>query len=413
MPFRPSVPDDTVSRRAVVAALGAATTALAGCSAIADDVSISGPDDPPKPGVDDLPEPGEHVYGADGEWSSFGCNAGNTRTVADGKAPVDGVTERWRAEVSGLTRREPVVAGGRVFQPVGDRLDVYAAADGTKLWSKERVHEPPLLSGGTAYVGVRNRLLALDPKTGEAKWERTFGRNASVKSPSTYGGDWLYVPVDETVHRIDPATGETDWSRRLFGELLGSPAIFMGHYVALATKAGKLYLLGPDGTGAAEWNLDSTPRAPPTADADRVYVSCLDGNVYGFLPRNESAGKTDWQVQTGWADGGLAVQKYVYAAGTSGLHAIDPRKGERVWKRDVGDWELTAPALGRDTLFVGGDKLYAFDPTPGASPFDSGPAKRFEQSFYGRVGPGPVLDDGTLYVVAQTGESSYHLLALE
>ncbi|WP_439027464.1 hypothetical protein [Haloarchaeobius sp. DT45] len=71
------------------------------------------------------------------------------------------------------------------------------------------------------------------------------------------------------------------------------------------------------------------------------------------------------------------------------------------------------PALARDTLFVGGDKLYALDPTTDGGMLGSGgPAKRWEKSFHGEVGPGPVVDDGTIYVVAETAEAAYHLLAL-
>jgi outer membrane protein assembly factor BamB len=114
------------------------------------------------------------------------------------------------------------------------------------------------------------------------------------------------------------------------------------------------------------------------------------------------------------ANGGLAVNGNLYASGTNGLHAIDPESGEQLWTKDTGDWRYTAPVLARDTLFVGGDKLFAFDPTPSSSPFsEDGPALRFEKSFHGRVGPGPILDDGVLYVVAQTGNETYQLVALE
>ncbi|WP_435152441.1 PQQ-binding-like beta-propeller repeat protein [Haladaptatus sp. DFWS20] len=107
------------------------------------------------------------------------------------------------------------------------------------------------------------------------------------------------------------------------------------------------------------------------------------------------------------------MKTHLYATGTGGLHAIDPEDGERSWKHDTGSWRWTAPALGRDTLFVGGNKFYAFDPIPSFQIPGTGPAKRFEKSFHGRVGPGPVLNDGTLYVIAQTAERNYHLLALE
>lgn len=387
----------------------AATAALAGCA----DAGIGTPDDPPKPGVDSLPDPDRHVYGADGEWSSFGCNASNTRTVADGEAPVEGVSERWRVEVSQMTSSEPLVADGRVYQTTLRELRVYDAEDGTELWMRDDVDSMPLVRDGTVYVGVGGGLLALDPQTGETLWERAFGENARIRTPATYGGDWLYVPVGETIYRLDSETGEPDWSRRLFGHLLGSPAIYSGYYVAVASEAGKLYVLGPDGTGAGEWNFPAAPKAPPTADTDAIYVNCSDGRTYAIDLEDRTRSEFAWEAEIGWAGAGLAVETNVYGVGTDGLNAIDPDTGERAWTHDTGDWRWTAPALGRDTLFVGGDALYAFDPTPSSQLLGDGPALRFEESFHGRVGPGPVLNDGVLYVVAQTGAESFHLLALE
>ncbi|WP_132057298.1 outer membrane protein assembly factor BamB family protein [Halorussus amylolyticus] len=402
------------SRRTLLSALGASavSAALAGCAALPDDPLEPTPDEPPESGVDHRPDPGDHIFGADGEWSSFGCNASNTREVADGKAPVDGVEEQWRTEVFQMTAAEPIVADGRVYQLTVRDLAVYDASDGSQLWTKSGAGGPPLVVGETAYLGANDSLLALDAATGETLWERTFEKNAIVRSPATYSGDRLYVPAGETIHRVDSETGDVDWSRRLFGTLLGSPAIYSGYSVAVASEAGTLYLLGPDGTGAGEWNLPAVPEAPPTTDTDRIYVNCFDGRTYAADLERESKGTFAWDADSGVASAGLAVKSHVYATGTGGLSAIDPDTGERAWKHDTGDWRWTAPALGRDTLFVGGDALYALDPTPSGLLGD-GPALRFEESFFGRVGPGPVLNDGTLYVVAQTSEESYHLLALE
>ncbi|MFC7138196.1 PQQ-binding-like beta-propeller repeat protein [Halobaculum litoreum] len=118
-----------------------------------------------------------------------------------------------------------------------------------------------------------------------------------------------------------------------------------------------------------------------------------------------------WTVDTGWTRVGLGLDSgLLFAGSANGLRAVDTDSGERRWTHDLGDWSVTAPAVGRDTLFVGGDRLWALDPTEGGG--DAGPPVRFERSFHGRVGPGPVLDDGTLYVVAETGEETTHLLAL-
>jgi len=391
------------SRRTFLAAVGATAVSLAGCTAR--------PDDPPESGVDSRPDPDRHIYGADGEWSSFGCNASNTRAVADGRAPVEGVAERWRVAVPQTTYAEPVVADGRVFQPLPSGIAAYDATDGSELWTVPDADTTPLVRDGTVYVGASDVLLALDAASGEQAWERPLDGKGPVRTPGTYAGDWLYVPTGETIYRIDAETGEVDWSRRLFGRLLGSPPVYSGHWIALASEAGELSLLGPDGTGWGEWDLPSTPTAPPTADTDGVYVGCRDGRTYGVDLEHEPRFEVAWSVDTGFANAGLAVEEYLYAVGTD-LHAVDPETGERLWTRETGDWRWTAPALARDTVFVGGDALYAFDPTP-SGPLADGPALRFEASFHGRVGPGPVLDDGVVYVVARTDESSFHLLALE
>lgn len=226
------------SRRAFLAAVGApAVASLAGCLGSPNFGSPT-PDDPPKPGADSNPDP-RHVYGANNEWSSFGCNASNTHTVEDGKAPVDGVSERWRVEVPQLVRHEPLAAGGRVYWlDPGDGLVVYDAKNADELWRVADARRLPLVREGTVYVGVQNRLLALDPKTGGEKWARTLDGSHYVETPSTYNGDNIYVPVGETLHCLDPKTGETAWSRRLFGRLLGSPAITRGTTSSSPLKPG-------------------------------------------------------------------------------------------------------------------------------------------------------------------------------
>ncbi|WP_158058094.1 outer membrane protein assembly factor BamB family protein [Halorussus halophilus] len=400
------------SRRTFLATFGvsASSVALAGCNAATEITA----DDPPKPGVDEIPDPDNHLAGANGEWSSFGCNAANTRAVWDGKAPVDGVEERWRVEVPQLTNQAPIVAGGRVYQSIRYELEVYDAKDGSELWTKDETSTTPLVREGTVYLGFGNTLRALDAETGEPEWETEFTEQDFVRTPTMYSGDWLYVPADETMHRVDVETGEVDWSRRLFGELLGSPAVYAGHYLAVASQAGKLYLIDFEGTGHGEWNLPSRPDVPTTAGRENVYVSCFDGTTWGISFGQAPHRDVALKAEIPGTNGGLAVKEHLYAAGSDGLQALDTDTGEQVWQQDIGDWSGTAPAIGRDTLFVGGDKLYAFDPTPkGLDAGGSSPAKRFEKSFHGRVGPGPVLDDGVLYVIAQTGESSFHLLALE
>ncbi|QCS42205.1 PQQ-binding-like beta-propeller repeat protein [Natrinema versiforme] len=404
------------TRRTLLTSVGAAVTSmtLAGCSqlpaALGPDPE---PDEPPESGVERRVDPGDHILGADGDWSSFGCNAANTRAVADGQAPVDGVSERWRADVAQLGYRAPVVAGGRVYHPDGRRLRVFDAADGTELWTLEDSRVAPLVRDGVVYVPVGTTLYALEADTGDELWNREFETRGSVTTPTTYEGRQLVCGAGERVVSLDPETAEIRWEREVFGQVLDHLAVFQGYGFVVATEAGEVSLFSEEGTGWRRWELPSTPTCPPSADTDSIYVTCRNGTTYALMDDGLSDPEITWTDDTGWAERGIGVvDDLVLVANGRGLHAVDAESGEHRWEYDTGDWRHTAPAYGRDTLFVGGDRLWAVDPTPGDSP-DGGPAVRFERKFAGRVGLGPVLDDGTLYVVAEVEDETFALLALD
>jgi len=398
------------TRRSFIASTAAAVPLVAGCATFS---GSSGPDDPPPAGSDDRTDRDRHVFGANGEWSSFGANAANNRQVADGRAPVDGVTEQWRAPFPQLSHQEPVVADGTVYAASGDRLRALDAETGDERWTASGTDAPPLVLDGVVYAAREQTLRALDADSGDTVWDREFDGPGQVTSPSTYGGDQLVCGAGERVVGLDPETGGVEWTRELFGQVRHHPAFLSGYWAVVATDAGRVYLLDRDGVGGWQWQLPARPVAPPVADAESVYVNCRDGSTYALMDDDDSSGMgRRWSVDTGWADGGVAVVDGLALVANGGtLEAVDTASGSTAWSEPVGDWGHTAPAAARDTVFVGGDALYAFDATPGGDPA-GGPALRFEHSFPGRVGPGPVLDDGTLYTVAEVEEGKTALVAL-
>ena len=394
------------SRRQFMSAVAAgALGTVAGCTGSADE-----PPEATTPALD----PENHVSGADRNWSSFGGNAANTREVHDGQAPVDGVTERWRVAVprSQYNEGTPVVADGRVYLP-GEELRVFDAADGTERWRASGIRTAPVVRDGVVYGSdtAAEAVVALDADSGARLWTQPV--DARPRGPSMYPGDSLVVGVGESVHALDPETGTRRWTEELFGTVLSHPPT-NGETVVVATTAGELVLLDPrDGAGIARWRLPAPTATPPVVDVHDVYVNCEDGTTYAYRGRRGAPGTARWSVDTGVASDGVTVASGLVCAGTgSDLHAVDAESGDVQWTHDIGDWGATAPAVGRDTLFVGGDRLWALDPTSAGGRLTDSPGVRFERGFAGRVGPGPVLDDGTLYVVAETGPESEHLLAL-
>ncbi|AGB38362.1 outer membrane protein assembly factor BamB family protein [Natronococcus occultus] len=407
----------TPSRRAFLAVVGSGSALLAGCSQFPGDDSGASlePSEPPESGVDEAPDPRNDVHGADGSWSSFGCNAANTRAVGDGEAPVDGVSERWRVPVAEVGFTEPIVADERVYFVENRGLRVFDADDGSELWTVEDVEKPPLLLEGTVYVATYEGVSALDIDTGNEIWSRELDAPGSVTAPAAIGTHTVSCGIGERVVALDPEDGTERWHRDAFGQLLDHPAALGVRGVAVATEAGMVDAVGERGVAHDRWELPARPSGPLTADTDTVYVPCDDGETYALAVGDggDTVSKTAWSAETGHVSTGLAVaDDVVLAVAGNTLRAIDADSGQRRWEFGVGDSSRTAPIVSRETVFVGGDRLWALDPAPTGDPSD-GPAVRFEREFEGSVGRGPVLDDGVLYVVAEVDDGEAALLALE
>jgi outer membrane protein assembly factor BamB len=164
--------------------------------------------------------------------------------------------------------------------------------------------------------------------------------------------------------------------------------------------------------GIRQWQLPSVPKSPPVVGREAAYINCRDGKTYALGGETESPNTVAWTADTGWAAYGIAIARgHVFTAATE-LTAIDADSGSVAWTHPTGEWEVTAPVYARDTIFVGGDQLYALDPTPGGSTAD-GPAVRYTRDLGDRVGPGPVIDDGRLYVIAGPEDGQPELIAFD
>ena len=65
------------------------------------------------------------------------------------------------------------------------------------------------------FVGIRNTVLALDPRTGEAVW--TMALRSSEFTSVMWDGEALVATSAGEVYRLDPATGEVVWHNTLKG----------------------------------------------------------------------------------------------------------------------------------------------------------------------------------------------------
>ncbi len=146
--------------------------------------------------------------------------------------------------------------------------------------------------------------------------------------------------------------------------MLDHAATFGPYGVVVVTDAGMVYLLTETGHGMWQWQLPTRPMCPPTGGRDALYVSCNDGVTYALADEEVDP---IWTADASWTERGIGfADGLVLLAAGGQLQALNRDSGDQYWSHEIGDWRHTAPVYGRDTVFVGGDRLHALDPTPGA-----------------------------------------------
>ncbi|MCG1004408.1 MULTISPECIES: PQQ-binding-like beta-propeller repeat protein [Halobacterium] len=396
------------SRRALLGALGAAAAATAGCVAPADAPESS------QPGQSTESER-EISLASDAGWTTYGYTNAHTGHNPEASGVAGDPTQVWEGFVDGIyTLREPAVADGRLFVGSGESMWAFDAETGDPEWDTDLgalPHQyPPTHRDGTLFVvakqsgGVNTDLpgsvRALDPADGSQQWRTDL----PVTSTVAHDGDRLYVAAkaDEKgyVQALDPDTGERGWrfdvpdASRSY--VLGSPAsvddtlyVTATHLADDGTTTGALYALDPE-NGDVSWSLETDaalPFAPVVAD-DRIHVVARDGTVHAV----STAGEREWTADAG----GRVYTRPTYADGRLFVLTVDDivaydDGGDEDWRGASDRTQLTGMAVGGDTLYVGGEPLFALDAATGDVQFEL-----TEDVFHLTYGA-PIVVDDVLY----------------
>jgi outer membrane protein assembly factor BamB len=378
------------SRRALLGGFGAAAgTALAGC--------LGGPT---------ARYAGESGDEPDTAWwplPEFDRIAGcyNPRPVG----PREGVTERWRVDISGPSAR-PVVADGTAYLPTADALVAVDAATGEQQW-REDGDDPPLwprrvaVHDGLVYLAQVGDpgVLALDAATGDRQWSvptTTSGvRTLLVDSER----DDLYLGGGRgTVLGLDARTGERYWSREVFG-----PVTALAESIPellVATEAGEVYgLSGDDGRGYWRAQVPGPVESLATANGRGAFVSTFGGPTVEL--EGTRAGAVGWRRGVWSADSFVVAGRSLVGAGRR-LVSLDYRSdGRRQWTG--GRTTRCGPAAAGDTVYAAAaDRVtaYAFGGGTGLGPLRVG-TRRWSHPVEGRPEQGLAVADGAVFVLTE------------
>ncbi len=230
----------------------------------------------------------------------------------------------WRKPVGSRVATAPLVAGDRVFVLAVDRtVQAYDGDTGARLWQVQRPGDPLALTESGVLVAWRDtlvlgqgpRVVALDPNTGNTRWDVAVGsprganeieRMADLVGPPVRLGDTFCVrSFGSAVGCVDASRGRTLWTKPNGGRdpVAGDAELLVGSDGSDRITAWK------SAGGDIVWTNESLVNrrlGPPALVGGSVVFGDEDGTLHWFARAN---GQSQARIPT---DGsGLAARPVV------------------------------------------------------------------------------------------------------
>jgi outer membrane protein assembly factor BamB len=225
-------------------------------------------------------------------WPMTGGDAAHRGTV---EGPVPPYRVAWEAPFPGGLAAGPVVAGGVVIGMGRDRIAALDARTGEELWKAQR---SPGRAGSPAVTGdlvihasgteSQTAVIARALEDGSERW-RAFTGSAVRAGLVTRGGTVYAGTAEGLVMALGARDGEEVWRLDLEGAIEAAPALSDGSLVVALEqrRGGTSAVVSIDAeTGKEGWRFTSLPSGagatPPSIAQGVVYVGAADGSVHAL-----------------------------------------------------------------------------------------------------------------------------------
>ncbi|HEV3468444.1 MAG TPA: PQQ-binding-like beta-propeller repeat protein [Pyrinomonadaceae bacterium] len=289
----------------------------------------------------------------------------------------------WKYETDETVNLTPAVSEGSVYLPLQNgEVIALRAADGELNWRAEvggSISAAPAADEAALYVASENAgaegegpvkrrgaVRSLGQQSGVTLWLRTLpapirGQMVSDQT-AVYGG-----AEDGRLYALKKATGELLWVRQHPAPFLSQPVLAAGR-LYIGDEAGNLFAVEQQ-TGRTLWRYQTRKpfRAPVAAAADTVYAASHDGHVYAL---DAGTGSLRWRARTGGAVQSVApAGRCLFVTSLDNFaYCLSPRKGYRVWKRQLPGRVAAQPLVTADGILLAplsGEECVVLDPRDG------------------------------------------------
>ncbi|MDP7012147.1 MAG: PQQ-binding-like beta-propeller repeat protein [Verrucomicrobiota bacterium] len=308
------------------------------------------------------------------------------------------------------------------------KADEKAAAEKATIWKFEAedvISATKIGADGTVYIEGKEKIYALDGKTGRKKWD--FALGSSGGSTLTIGADddvyiWTRSVWDHKIYAVDGKTGRKKWEfagGRVSTRNLTFTFTASGKngivYIGKGREGGSLgqnnsLLYALDGTGAELWKKETDhwgwAYSPVIGPNGTVYVDRNDGGIAECYAFDGKTGTKKWEFRAGresfsgpsGINAVIGIDGTVYVRGKT-VYALDGKTGTKLW-----EYAGSLPTIGIDgTVYAKSSdskEIHAKDGKTGA------PKWKFEAASGIGIPDNKVTAinigaDGTIYVVLE------------
>ncbi len=234
----------------------------------------------------------------------------------------------------------------------------------------------PVLEDDTIYIAAYNgRVLAIDPESGEKRWQQKTGLPITGGVGAAY--DRVFVGTEDgEVVAMDAEDGAIQWRTQLTSEVLSAPQT-NGEIVVVPSYDGNLYGLNFE-TGKKQWEYDSSlpvltlrGTANPVVDGDTVFAAFANGKLVAF---DIATGMVRWEQRVAISQGRSEIERIVdidgtpllddpliYAVSYQGrLVAMESSSGRPLWRKQASSFVGLAEGFGNIYVAEADGKVGAY-----------------------------------------------------
>lgn len=291
-------------------------------------------------------------------------------------------TERWRTAIDGWVYTVRAGGGHVVTGTRGGGVQLWDAAGGRLVWERggaqtefESAESGPHLAAGVVYYQGSGLLHAVDT-AGRELWSHPVsepGAAGSMVTRPVVAGGTAYLTAGTRVLALDARTGAARWAFEAPAVMFAPPA----HAPGPASAGGGLYVVDHLGTvyaldaadGRERWRVGTEPRQSVEP------VSVADGGVHlgagsALYTLDAAGGQPRWRFA---AQGGIvgtpaiADGRVHFGSQDHCLYTVDAQGGQLRWRLETGG-EITGSPVAADGVVFASSKdrcVYALDAAQG------------------------------------------------